>query len=127
MTNVFEGGDLDLVGTYIRAPGFNGWAFMNATAEAVPGSAAEQAAHRLRACWTRALFTSLASDLDVRDVQGLVNKRVLIYDGALISSRMDRDDGAATEARKAAAQLLDVALRHKPLALTSLSEAHQTR
>jgi AcrR family transcriptional regulator len=90
-------------------PGFHGCAFLNASVEARPGSAAEQAADDYRG-WVRGLFTELSIEAGARSPEGLARQLHLLYDGAAISARMDRDPGAAASARLAAAVLIDSSL-----------------
>jgi AcrR family transcriptional regulator len=86
---------------------FNGCAFVNATAERHDPSADEAAAEFRR--WIRTMFTDLAAEAGARDPAELGRRLHLLYDGAGISARMDRDGGAAGAARAAAAALLDAA------------------
>ena len=89
-------------------PGFHGCAFVNATAESAPGSAAEEATQEYRG-WMRNLFTELAGDAGASDPAGLAGQLMLLYDGANIAARVDRSPAAAAYARTAAATLLDAA------------------
>jgi AcrR family transcriptional regulator len=100
----------DVLDSFIREPEFNGCAFMNASAEAHAGSAVQQAAQESRA-WTRSLFTELAQSLGVVDPERLAHQLVLLYDGALVSSRLDFDLDAAITAKTTAATLVDAAKR----------------
>ncbi len=90
-------------------PGFRGCAFANATAEARPGSAADQCSMHFRA-WMDGLFLELATDAGVADPAGLAASLRLVYDGAMMSARMDHSPRAAAAARAAAAVLIDAAL-----------------
>ena len=91
-------------------PNFRGCAFISASAEAPPGGLIEQAADDYRA-EIRALFTKLAAQAGAPAPGVLARQLHLIYDGAGISARMDRDPTAPVGARAAAASLLDTALR----------------
>ena len=102
----------DVLDSFIREPGFNGCAFMNANAEAQPGSAVQQAAHESR-MWTLSLFTELARDVGAHDPEALAHQLVLLYDGALVSSRMDDDLDAALTAKATAATLVGAATRRR--------------
>ena len=102
----------DVLDRFIREPGFNGCAFMNANAEAHPGSAVQQAAHEART-WTFSLFTDLARDVRALEPEALARRLVLLYDGALVSSRMDNDLDAALTAKATAATLVDAATRQR--------------
>jgi|SRR5271168_264318 len=91
-------------------PDFRGCAFITASAEAPPGGRIEQAADDYRA-EIRALFTRLAEEAGAPKPDILARQLHLIYDGAGISARMDRDPTAPLGARAAAATLLEAALR----------------
>jgi len=103
-------GVFDAQGELFTDPGFNGCAFVTASAEAAHGSSVEGAADQYRA-WVRELFTGLAEEAGVADPDGLARQLQLLYDGAGLSARMDRDPSAATTARAAAAAILDAAPR----------------
>jgi AcrR family transcriptional regulator len=90
-------------------PSFRGCAFVNARAEARPGSPLETVCDETRA-WTHSLFASLARDAGARDPGALAADLVLLYDGAMASARMDGDPTAPARARTIAAQLLDAAV-----------------
>ena len=98
----------DVLGSFIAEPGYHGCAFMNAAAESKPGSAAAEAANESRA-WTRSLFTGLTRDVGAADPDRLARQLVQLYDGALVSARMDEDVDAAVTARASAAALIDAA------------------
>jgi len=101
-------GVFDAAGETVTAPGFNGCAFVSATAEAQPGGAIESVADDHRR-WMRGVLTRLATEAGVADPETLARQLHLLYDGAVLSGRMDRDPSAATTARAAAAVLLDAA------------------
>ena len=105
-------GVFDAQGQLFTEPDFNGCAHMTASAEAQPGSPVECAADRYR-LWVRTLFTDLAREAGVVDADGLARQLHLLYDGAGVSARMDRDPSAATTARAAAAALFDAAVRNE--------------
>lgn len=88
---------------------FRGCAFVAATAEAPRGGLIEQAADDYRT-WMRALFTELAEQAGARDPRKLARQLQVIYDGAGLAARMDRDPSIATTARAAAETLLDASL-----------------
>ena len=88
---------------------FNGCAFVSATAETHDSSADDAAAEYRE--WIRALFTGLAEQAGARTPAKLARQLQLLYDGAGLSARMDRDGEAATTARTAAAALLDSATK----------------
>jgi len=101
-------GVFDAQGEQFTDPAFNGCAFVMASAEAPPGGAVEHAAEAYRD-WVRTLFTALAKEAGVADPDALARQLHLLYDGAVLSARLDRDPSAATTARAAAAALLDAA------------------
>ncbi len=103
-------GVFDVLGRTCAQPGFHGCAFMNASAESLPGSAAEQVSDESRA-WTRALFVNLARQAGAADPEQVGRQLVQLYDGAIISARMDRDSDAAATAKATAAAALDAATR----------------
>jgi AcrR family transcriptional regulator len=103
-------GVFDAQGQVFTEPGFNGCAHMTASAEARHGGPIECANDRFR-LWVRALFTDLAREASVADPDDLARQLHLLYDGAGVSARMDRDPSAATTARAAAAALFDAAAK----------------
>jgi hypothetical protein len=60
--------------------------------------------------WVRGLFTTLAREARVPEPEKLARQLHLIYDGASLSARMDRDASSAVMARAAAEALLDAAV-----------------
>jgi AcrR family transcriptional regulator len=96
-------------GELIAEPGFRGCAFIAAAAEAPPGGAIERAADEYRA-WIRALFTDLAEQAGAARPGELARQLQVIYDGAGLAARMDRDPSISTSARAAAEALLDASL-----------------
>ncbi|MFJ1588566.1 TetR/AcrR family transcriptional regulator [Streptomyces sp. NPDC088197] len=92
-------------GALFGEPDFHGCAFVRAGAEAGPGSLVEEAADNYRA-WLRELFTRLAGEAGAADPRSLGRQLHLLYDGAGISARMDRDPSAAVAARAAASALI---------------------
>jgi AcrR family transcriptional regulator len=103
-------GVFDAQGQLFTEPDFNGCAHMTASAEARHGGPVEGANDRYR-LWVRTLFTDLAREAGVADPEDLARQLHLLYDGAGVSARMDRDPSAATTARAAAAALFDVAVK----------------
>ncbi|ADP79652.1 TetR/AcrR family transcriptional regulator [Pseudofrankia inefficax] len=96
-------------GTMFAEPGYRGCAFVAATAEASPTGTIDDAATAFRA-WMRALFVGLATAAGAPDPATLGRRLHLLYDGASLSARMDRDPTVAADARAAAETLLDAAL-----------------
>jgi len=101
-------GVFEAQGELFAQPGFRGCAFVSASAES-PGEAVSRAADDYRA-WIRGLLTSLAREAGAPDPEQLGRQLHMIYDGASLSARMDRDPSASVAARTAAAALLDAAL-----------------
>jgi AcrR family transcriptional regulator len=101
-------GVFDAQGELFTDPTFNGCAFVSASAEAAHDSAIEHAADEYRA-WVRTMFTDLAEEAGVADPDTLARQLHLLYDGAGLSARMDRDPSASTTARAAATALFDAA------------------
>jgi len=89
---------------------FRGCAFVTASAEAPRGGLVEQAADDYRAD-IRELLTRLARDAGAADAALLGRQLQLIYDGAGLGARMDRDPSTAQVARTAASALIDAALK----------------
>ena len=89
---------------------FRGCRFISAGAEARPGDASEVVADRYRA-WLRSLFIELAEAAGANDAKAVGRQLALLYDGAAVAARMDKDRrGAATALHSAAAALLDAAI-----------------
>lgn len=109
-------GVFDVLGESLADPGFRGCPFVNASAEARPGSPIVEASDESRA-WKRALFVDLGEAAGAVDPALLAEQLVQLYDGAQIGARMDRNPAAAAAARAAAASLLDAAARPRPAAL----------
>ncbi len=98
----------DSLSRLCREPNFHGCAFVNAAAESQPGSAALEVAAESRA-WNRELFTGLACAAGAADPEQLSRQLVQLYDGAVVSARMDSDCSAPQTARTTAAILVDAA------------------
>jgi AcrR family transcriptional regulator len=97
----------DLLGELAAESTFRGCAFVNASAEGPRGETKVTRACADSRGWLRNLFTELARDLGATDPEDLGRQLVLLYDGATVGAAMDRDPGAAAEARAMAATLLD--------------------
>jgi len=102
-------GVFDALGESLAAPNYHGCAFINASAEARPGSPIEEATNEYRG-WLRDLLTGLAREAGAAEPEALARQLHMLYDGAGASARMDHDPGAAAIARTAAAALIDLAL-----------------
>lgn len=92
----------------IATPGFNGCAFTAASADAPPGSLVDRATAKYRR-WTRALLTDLAREAGATDPAGLGARLHLVYDGAGVSARLDRDPSVGRTSLAVATALLDAA------------------
>jgi AcrR family transcriptional regulator len=100
----------DVLSDLFAEPTFRGCAFLNASAESRPGSKVEAVSDEFRA-WVLALFADLARAAGAADPAALAEQLVVLYDGATVGARMDRNPGTAAAARRAAATLLDAAVR----------------
>ena len=97
----------------LASPAFQGCRFIRATAEALPGEASEIVAEEYRA-WLRSLFTDLAEAVGASDPKQFGTQLFLLYDGAAVAARMDKDRGSAAKAvRSAVVALLDTAIPTK--------------
>ncbi|HMH91357.1 MAG TPA: TetR/AcrR family transcriptional regulator [Streptosporangiaceae bacterium] len=101
-------GVFDVLGERFTEPDFRGCAFVNASAETRPGSLVEHASDVARA-WVVDLFAGLARQAGVAEPGPLARQLAMLYHGASLSARMDRDLTAAAAARAAAVTLLDAA------------------
>ena len=108
-------GVFDVLDELFAEPGFRGCAFLNASAEAQPGSGVEGVRDVARA-WVRTLFTDLAAAAGVPDAPGLAAQFVQLYDGASVGAQLDADAAAARTARSTAEVLVDAALGAAPAA-----------
>jgi AcrR family transcriptional regulator len=105
-------GVFEAQGDVFADPGFRGCAFVSASAES-PGDLVRHASDDYRE-WVRTLLTDLAREAGVSAPEALGRQLHLIYDGASLSARMDRDPAVALTARAAAETLLDAALAAGP-------------
>lgn len=99
----------DVLAESLSQPNYHGCAFVNASAEARPGSAIETAVDGYRN-WLRDLLARLAEQAGAADPRRLAWQLHLLYDGASVSARMDHDPGAVFPARLAAEALISAAL-----------------
>jgi AcrR family transcriptional regulator len=103
-------GLFDALGTACRRDGYRGCAFLNAAAEAVPGTPVHErtVAHkRAVLSWVR----GLATDAGAADPDGLARALTLLLDGGLASGALDADPDAAAQAKVSARLLVGAALR----------------
>jgi len=98
----------DVLVTTVKQPEFRGCAFANASAESGPDSAAAEVTRKVRA-WLLGVMTEQATALGAAEPAGLARQLTLLYDGALVQSRLDRGPAAATAAKAAAQGLIDAA------------------
>jgi len=101
-------GTFELLAEAAERPGFRGCAFYNARAESGEDGPAREVADDSRA-WTRALLIDLARQAGARDPAALAAQLVILYDGSMVGSRMDRDPATALGARAVAGALLAAA------------------
>lgn len=101
---------------------YRGCAFYRACAETRPGDEAETATSSYRV-WLRDFLTGLARDAGVAEPEDLARKLHVLYDGAGVSVRLDRDQAAVGWARAAAESLLDAALAGGPASATATATA----
>ena len=102
-------GLFDALGTACRRDGYRGCAFLNAAAEAVPGSPVHDrtVAHKAAVLdWV----TGLAADAGAPDPRGLARSLTLLLDGGLASGALDADPEAVVRAAQSARVLIDAAL-----------------
>lgn len=98
----------DVVAELVKRPGFRGCAFVNASAEGPPNEESVRGVCTSTRGWTRALFTGLARELGVKEPERVGARLALLYTGAVVTAGMDRDAGAAKDAKALAEVLLDV-------------------
>jgi AcrR family transcriptional regulator len=101
-------GVFEVQGLAFTEPDFRGCAFVSASAETDAGEAVKQTTDEYR-IWVRSLFLDLAYAAGAPQPETLARQLVLLYDGAGISSWMDRDPGVAQASRSIAKTLVDAA------------------
>jgi AcrR family transcriptional regulator len=101
-------GVFDWLAKSFAHPAFHGCAFMNAIAEDRSGGPAEEPSRAYRDS-VRSLFHELAQSAGAVDPGHLAGQLALLYDGATVAARMDRNPGAGAAAREIAAALVDAA------------------
>jgi AcrR family transcriptional regulator len=117
----------DALAELFGQPDFRGCAFINAAAEAGPGSAEDLAAKHFRT-WLHELFGTLVAQGGYTDPDALTQQLVLLYDGSNISAQLDDNASAAVAARNAAASLVRIAKKPKQHVNDGNSKAgHQQR
>ncbi|WP_395693158.1 TetR/AcrR family transcriptional regulator [Nocardioides sp.] len=101
-------GLFDALGSACRRDGYRGCAFINAAAEAAPGTPVHDrtVAHKRDVLgWVR----GLATEAGVDDPDGLARSLTLLLDGGLASGALDADPDAAVRAKQSAAALVALA------------------
>lgn len=98
----------DVADTAIAKPSYRGCAFINASAEGLPGGVEEAVSAKARG-WLRELFTALAAEAGIKEARALGEQLGMLYDGAIVSARLDRKKKAAQCAKAGAAVLIDAA------------------
>jgi AcrR family transcriptional regulator len=99
----------DVLGDVVADPDFRGCAFQRASAEAPVGGSVQLVCDSSRA-WTRSLMVDLAVKAGAVDPERLAQQLLLLYDGALMGARLDRDASAAGAARTVAEGLIDAVI-----------------
>ncbi len=105
-------GLFDALTTACRRDGYRGCAFINAAAEALPGSPVHDrtVAHKQRVLdWVGGLATAAGAD----DPSGLARALTLLLDGGLASGSLDASPEAPAVAKASARHLVDEALRRR--------------
>jgi len=92
---------------------WRGCRFILASAESRRDDASELVAQEYRA-WIRSVFTDLAAEAGARNSKEVGRQLHLLYDGAAVAARMEKDrPGAAKALRSAAVAMLDAAIPPK--------------
>jgi AcrR family transcriptional regulator len=99
----------DAQAEYFTEPGFRGCAFTAASAEAPAGGQVEEATDDYRQD-LRTMFSELGATAGAPDPEALARQLHVIYDGAGMAARLDRDPAIARGARAAVAAVLAAAL-----------------
>jgi AcrR family transcriptional regulator len=102
----------DVLRESLARPSYRGCAFVNASAESPAESVPDQVSREYRT-WLRGLFRDLASKAGAEDPDGLAEHFVLLYDGAAVGARMDRNPDAGENAKAMAEVLLEKAIARR--------------
>ena len=100
----------EFIEEWVTSPNFRGMGFIKASAE-FPNE--ESAVHQLSSDQSRQFrqyISSLASEANIQDADGLALQLSLIFEGAVQAEQMKRGSGAMKYAKKAAKILIDSAL-----------------
>ena len=103
----------DSLAKTVALPTFRGCAFANASAESDAESVAAEVTRTARR-WLQDLLVELTTAVGVGDPRSLAIQLTLLYDGALVQSRLDHDPARGAAARAAAEVLVDAALPPAP-------------
>jgi AcrR family transcriptional regulator len=98
----------------LHRPTYRGCAFVAASAEATPGSAITEVSEEYRGA-VRDILAGIGRDAGLADPEGFGRTMVILYDGAGLAARMDRDLSGAVAAKAAALAVFDSAPRVSPL------------
>ncbi len=102
----------EFIEEWVTSPNFRGMGFIKASAE-FPNE--ENPVHQLSSEQSRQFrqyISSLASDANIQDADGLALQLSLLFEGAVQAEQMKRGSGAIKYAKKAAKILIDGALAH---------------
>jgi len=100
----------DFIEEWVTSPDFHGMGFIKASAE-FPNE--ENPVHQLSSDQSRQFrqyISTLASEADIQDPDGLALQLSLIFEGAVQAEQMKRGSGAMKYAKKASKILIDGAL-----------------
>ena len=103
-------GMFDALATACRRDGYRGCAFINAAAEAVPGTAVHRRTVEHKDA-VRSWVADLAGRAGARDPDALARTLTLLLDGGLADGALGADPGVADTARESARLLVAAALR----------------
>ncbi|HEX7837578.1 MAG TPA: helix-turn-helix domain-containing protein, partial [Kofleriaceae bacterium] len=95
----------DLLVEAVAAPTYRGCAFVNASAEGPRGETPVTQVSSESRAWVHELFIQLAREAGASAPELLGRQLVVLYDGGMVGAAMDRDPGAAAQARAMAEAL----------------------
>ncbi|MDQ0864661.1 TetR/AcrR family transcriptional regulator [Arthrobacter globiformis] len=94
----------------VLTPGYNGCAFANANAEALPGTVEAEALRTFRG-WLANMFLELTTEAGFTDPNDVADRLRLLYDGAVANSQLDGHPDAVRLAKELALMVLDTSPR----------------
>lgn len=94
----------------VAGPGYNGCAFANANAEALPGSVEAEALRTFRG-WLAEMLLDLTRQAGFTEPEDVANRLRLLYDGAVANSQLDAHPDAVRLAKELATMVLDTSPR----------------